>query len=102
MQLTLQDAFALAAQHETSGRRADARAIYEQILAALPDHPGALLKIAQQEIDEGRAAAACDPLQRALAAAQRQALPAGEIRLALARAHLASGDADNARNAVER
>jgi Tfp pilus assembly protein PilF len=98
MQLTLQDAFALAAQHENSGRRADARAIYEQILAALPDHPGALLKIAQQEIDEGRAAAARDPLQRALAAAQRQALPAEEIWLALARAHLASGDADNARN----
>ncbi len=102
MQLTLQDAFALAAQHETSGRSADARAIYEQILAALPDHPGALLKIAQQEIDEGRAAAARDPLQRALAAAQRQALPAEEIWLALARAHLASGDADSARNAVER
>ena len=55
MQLTLQDAFALAARHESAGRRAHARAVYEQILAALPDHPGALLKVAEHEIGEGRA-----------------------------------------------
>ena len=102
MQLTLQDAFALAARHESAGRGADARAIYQQILTALPDHPGALLKIAQQDIEQGRAEAAREPLQRALVAAQRQALPAQEIWLALGRTHLASGDSVSARNAVER
>jgi protein O-GlcNAc transferase len=101
MQLTLQDAFTLAARHASAGRRADARAIYEQILAALPDHPGALLKIAEQEIDEGHADAARDRLERALTAARRQALPTQEIWLTLGRAHLARADKGSARDAVE-
>jgi protein O-GlcNAc transferase len=101
MQLTLQDAFALAARHESAGRRADARAIYEQILDALPDHPGALLKVALQEIDDGHTDAARDRLERALAAAERQALPAQEIWLALGYAHLARADKVKARNAAE-
>ena len=62
MQLTLQDAFALAARHESAGRRADARAIYEQILAALPDHPGRCSKVALREIGEGRTDTACERL----------------------------------------
>src|SRR5204863_9300284 len=37
MQTTVQDAFALAARHEAGGRPADARAIYEKILAAMPE-----------------------------------------------------------------
>jgi protein O-GlcNAc transferase len=101
MQLKLQDAFMLAARHESSGRRADARAIYEQILDALPEHPGALLKVALQEIDEGHADAARDRLERALVAAQRQALPAQEIWLALGYAHLARADKVKARIAAE-
>ena len=92
MQLTVQDAFALAARHEAAGRVADARALYEQILAALPEHPGALLRIAQHELAAGAHEAALARLDRALAAAQTQSLPAREIWLTLARAHLARGD----------
>ena len=102
MQLRLQDAFVLAARHESAGRRADARAIYVQILATLPDHPGALLKIALQEIDEGCSDVARERLERALKVAQRQALPTQEIWLALGRAHLARADKDAARHAVAR
>jgi tetratricopeptide (TPR) repeat protein len=102
MQLTLQDAFALAARHESAGRRADARAIYEQILVALPDHPGALLKIALQETGEGRADAACERLGRALTVARQQSLPTQEIWLALGCAHLARADRVKARDAAER
>jgi len=53
MQLTVQDAFALAARHEAAGRAADARSVYDEILSALPEHPGALLKIAVQELASG-------------------------------------------------
>ena len=102
MQLTLQDAFTLAARHESAGRRADARVIYEQILDALPDHPGALLKVALQEIDDGRADAAREQLERALDQAQRQGLPTQEIWLALGYAHLARADKVKAREAAER
>jgi tetratricopeptide (TPR) repeat protein len=76
MQLTVQDAFALAARHEAAGRAADARAIYEQILASLPEHPGALLRIAKLELAAGQHAGARERLSRAQAAARAQALPA--------------------------
>src|SRR5258708_31192043 len=91
MQLTVQDAFALAARHESAGRDTEARRIYDEILAALPEHPGALLKIAEQELATGAPERARERLQRALASAQRQALPSQEIWLALARADLAAG-----------
>ena len=94
MQLTVQDAFALAARHEAAGRIAEARAVYEQILAELPEHPGALLRIAQQELAAGAHEAALARLERALAAARAQSLPAREIWLTLARAYLARGDPD--------
>ena len=54
MEITVQEAFALAARHEAAGRGDDARALYEQILAALPEHPGALLRIALQDLAAGR------------------------------------------------
>ncbi|MGH8850560.1 MAG: tetratricopeptide repeat protein [Casimicrobiaceae bacterium] len=101
MQTTVQDAFALAARHEAGGRRADARAIYEQILAAMPEHPGALLRIAEQDLGAGDVEAARERLGRALAAAREQSLPAHEIWLALGRAHLARGERDAAVAAVE-
>jgi protein O-GlcNAc transferase len=100
MQLTVQDAFALAARHEAAGRSADARRIYDEILAALPEHPGALLKIAVQELASGTYERARERLQRALASAQRQTLPTQEIWLALARAHLAAGDSVAAATAI--
>ena len=101
MQLTVQDAFALAARHEAAGRAADARAIYEQILASLPEHPGALLRIAQLELATGRHAGALERLTRALAAARAQALPTQEIWLALAATHLARGEREEAGAAIE-
>jgi protein O-GlcNAc transferase len=101
MQLTVQDAFALAARHEAAGRAADARAIYEQILASLPEHPGALLRLAELELAAGRHAGALERLSRALAAARAQGLPAQEIWLALAATHLARGERKEASAAIE-
>jgi tetratricopeptide (TPR) repeat protein len=101
MQTTVQDAFALAARHEAGGRRAEARAIYEQILATVPEHPGALLRIAEQELAAGEIDAAHALLGRALLAAREQALPLHEIWLALGRAHLARGERGKAIAAVE-
>ncbi|HEX8011854.1 MAG TPA: glycosyltransferase [Casimicrobiaceae bacterium] len=101
MQLTVQDAFALAARHEASGRNAEARRVYDEILAALPEHPGALLKIALQELSTGAHASALERLKRALESAQRQRLPAQEIWLALARAHLAADERAAAGTAIE-
>src|SRR5215472_16829196 len=101
MQLSVQDAFSLAARHEAEGRSAEARAIYEEILASLPEHPGALLRIAEQEIAAGDHDAALARLQRALDAARRSALPAQEICLALARVRLARGERSEAEAAIE-
>jgi predicted O-linked N-acetylglucosamine transferase (SPINDLY family) len=101
MQITVQDAFALAARHDAAGRVAEARAIYDQILAALPDHPGALLRIAQQEFAAGAHDEARARLERALAAAKKGALPAPEIWLALARVERARGEPAAADAAIE-
>jgi protein O-GlcNAc transferase len=101
MELTVQEAFALAARHEAAGRGSEARAIYEQVLASLPEHPGALLRLAQQDVAAGSHAAALDRLTRALAAARAQALPLHEIWLALAQVALARGERDQAQAALE-
>lgn len=92
MKLSVQDAFALAARHEAAGKGAEARRIYDDILNALPEHPGALLRIGLQELAVGNHATALEMLRRALASAQRQKLATQEIRLALARVHGALGD----------
>jgi predicted O-linked N-acetylglucosamine transferase (SPINDLY family) len=102
MQLTVQDAFALAARHEAAGRGAEARAIYEEILASLPEHPGALLRIAEQEFAAGRYDDTLARLERALVAARKDALPLQEIWLALARVRLARGESGDAEGAIER
>ncbi|HVP89513.1 MAG TPA: tetratricopeptide repeat protein [Casimicrobiaceae bacterium] len=101
MQLSVQDAFALAARHEAEGRSADARTIYEEILASLPEHPGALLRIAEQEMAAGNHDAALARLQRALSAARRTALPAQEIWLALVRLRLARGERSEVDAAID-
>jgi len=101
MELTVQEAFALAARHEAAGRTAEARSIYDQILAALPEHPGALLKLALQDHADGRNDQALSRLSRAVDAAQAQALPVEEIWLALARVRLARGERDSAVAALE-
>src|SRR5215472_9600145 len=101
MQLTVQEAFALASRHEAAGRSKEARAVYEQILASIPDHPGALLRIAGQEHAAGEYDEALVRLQRALAAAKKGALPAQEIWLMLARVHRARGARSDAEAAIE-
>ena len=102
MQLTVQDAFALAAKHEAAGRTADARAIYDEILGAMPEHPGALLRIAQQELKAGDAARAGEHLELALGAAQRQSLPTLDILIGLARTYFARDDRATAKATLER
>ena len=47
MLMTLDAAFARAFAAERRGDESAARAIYDDILAAIPDHPGALLGIAR-------------------------------------------------------
>lgn len=101
MQLTLQDAFALAARYEATGRGAEARAIYDEILASLPEHPGALLRIAEQALAAGGYDDALAFLERALAAAQKNTSPAHEIWLAMARVRLARGERNDAEAAIE-
>jgi len=101
MEMTVQEAFALAARHEAAGRGDEARALYDQILAALPEHPGALLRIALLDLAAGRHDAARERLTRAIAAARAQALPAQEIWLGLARVELARGERDRADAALD-
>jgi predicted O-linked N-acetylglucosamine transferase (SPINDLY family) len=101
MQLTVQEAFALASQHEAAGRAREAREIYEQILASIPEHPGALLRIARQELSAGENDHALARLERALAAAKKGALPTQEIWLTLARVQRARGEQSEADAAIE-
>ena len=95
-------AFALGFAHEAAGRRREARAIYEQILAAIPEHPGALLKIAIGESAEGRFDQARALLERALRSADAQSLPAAEIWLAIGHVDVARADLASAQRAFER
>jgi len=99
--ITIQEAFARGFAHEAAGRRPEARAIYEQILAAVPEHPGALLRIAIDEAAGGRVERARALLERALASARRQALPEHEIWAALGHLHLERGERAAARDAFE-
>lgn len=102
MRMTLREAFGRAFAHERAGRKAEARAIYAEILAAVPDHPGALLKLADQEIDGGSPETARALLDSALMAAEAQHLPAEDIWFAYARLSFLNGDRRAAREACER
>src|ERR1700751_5372622 len=101
MQLTLRDAFTLAARYEATGRGAQARAIYDEILASVPEHPGALLRIAEQALAAGAHDDALAFLERALVAARKSALPEHEIWLAVARVRPARGERDDAEATIE-
>jgi predicted O-linked N-acetylglucosamine transferase (SPINDLY family) len=102
MQITLKQAFDRAFSHERAGRKAEARAIYAEILAAIPDHPGALLKLADHDLDGGSLESARARLDTALAGAVAQGLPAEDIWFAYARLHVRGGDRSAARLACER
>ncbi|HET7098362.1 MAG TPA: tetratricopeptide repeat protein [Casimicrobiaceae bacterium] len=102
MQITLTEAFARAFAHERAGRKAEARLIYAGILDAIPDHPGALLKLADHDIDAGALDAARARLDSALAVAEKQRLPLGDIWFGYARLRHKGGDRAGAREACER
>jgi predicted O-linked N-acetylglucosamine transferase (SPINDLY family) len=102
MQITLTEAFTRAFAHERAGRKAEARLIYTGILDAVPDHPGALLKLAEHDIDAGAFDSARARLDRALTVAEIQGLPLGDIWFGYARLRHWSGDRSGAREACER
>src|SRR4051795_9779860 len=85
--MTAREAFALGFAREAEGKLAEARAIYEQILRAIPEHPGALLKIAEAEHSEGHSVTALELLERATRSAAQMQLPASELWLAIGRIH---------------
>jgi protein O-GlcNAc transferase len=99
---TLQHAFTQAFALEAAGRRAEAASIYLQILAMVPNHPGALLKLAEADLAENRVEPAHARLVVALEAAQRAGLPAGRIWLALGEVETARHDATAAETAFAR
>jgi tetratricopeptide (TPR) repeat protein len=99
MQMTLKDAFARAFDAERRGDARTARSIYDDVLAAIPEHPGALLGIARHARAAHDYAAARDALDRAIASAKTMALPAEELWVERALVELAVGDRAAARNA---
>ena len=102
IQITLEQAFARAFALEKRGEHVKARAVYDDILAAVPGHPGALLCIARQQRREGELDAARASLGQALEGARTMALPPAEIWLELAALHLAAGAREEARVAYVR
>ncbi len=86
---------------EQRGEHAAARRLYEQVLAEVPEHPGALLKIALFEQAAGELGAAHAMLERALRAAQTSRMPTAPIRLAFAGLAESANDPAAARAAYQ-
>lgn len=78
-------AFQEAFAHEAAGREREALAVYASILRAVPDHPGALLRIAQADLRHGETARARARLETALASARTMRLPVADILAVLGR-----------------
>ncbi len=97
--VTLQQAFAQAFGHEAAGRLDAAREIYRHILSAIPEHPGALARMALHHQRTGERGAARATLARAFASARAQGLPLEELWLTQAEIESAAGDAPAARAA---
>ena len=85
MQITLGAAFERAQKAERRGDRKAARGIYENILAAVPEHPGALLCIARQMRASSDLSGARPLLARAIASARANHVQAVELWVELAR-----------------
>ncbi len=102
MQTPLNEVFRQAFALDDRGDYRRARALYDQILRAVPDHPGALLRIARHLRREGDMTAARATLERALVSADAMSLPSAEIWAALGELHRSAGAYDDARAAYER
>jgi predicted O-linked N-acetylglucosamine transferase (SPINDLY family) len=92
MQTPLPQVFANAFALEAQGKRAEARALYGRILSEIPGHPGALLRIARQDREDGNLVAAREGLERAMASARAMGLPPADIWLELATLHATGRD----------
>ena len=93
--------FAQARELEASGRRDEARRVIQAILETDPDHPGALQRVAEEELRSGALESARARFERALPAARARGLPAVELWFGLARVHTLRRDAAAARHAFE-
>src|SRR5437773_11693556 len=77
--MTLKEAFERALNADRRSEHQVARAIYDDILAANPEHPGALLGIARQMRVRSDRAGARAMLGRAFESAQARRLPMCEL-----------------------
>jgi predicted O-linked N-acetylglucosamine transferase (SPINDLY family) len=102
VQLTLAEAFARALAAERRGDQQRARALYDDILAAIPDHPGALLGIARHARARRDAVEARALLARAVAAARAMHLPDAELWTELGYVESDAHDPAAARSAFAR
>jgi tetratricopeptide (TPR) repeat protein len=86
------EALAKASAHDAAGDHAQARPLYDEVLAADPNHPMALLRVAEQELVQGRADDAAGHIERALNAAMGRGQSTRDLWFVLGRAHMARGD----------
>src|ERR1700682_6207903 len=86
------ETLAKASAHHAAGNHAQARPLYDEVLAADPNHPMALLRVAEQELAQGRADDAAGRIERALNAAMGRGQPTRDFWFVLGRAHMARGD----------
>lgn len=99
MRMTLDAAFARAFAAERRGDLDAARAIYDDVLLAIPEHPGALLGIARQLRARRDHDSARNVIERALRSADAMALPAEALQFELCRVEWDAGNRAAARKA---
>jgi predicted O-linked N-acetylglucosamine transferase (SPINDLY family) len=99
MLMTLSDAFKRAFAAERAGDLARARAIYDEVLKAVPEHPGALLGIARQARAERAHQRAADLLKRAVTSAEQSGLPTEALWVEASFVEFDRGDRQQAQNA---
>ena len=101
MLMTLTDAFKRAFAAERAGEVARARAIYDDVLRAVPEHPGALLGIARQARAERAHDRAAELLERALKSAEQNGLPTEALWVESSFVAFERGDRQQAQNACD-
>lgn len=96
--LTVQDAIALGARHQNSGRPAEAEAVYQAVLRAVPNQPVASHNLGLIALQSGRVGEAVALLQAAVQAHPEQA----EFHNSLGAALIAAGRPQEAEGALLR